>query len=117
MEWIKCSDRLPVQWAIDGVPGKDGHTVLYINNDTGLDRIEFGSYLPTEEAWYERDTYYPIESKYVTHWMPLPQLPKIPGALDEDQQKEFECDHICDQYDESVKGYFCKCGIFKNNKG
>jgi hypothetical protein len=60
MEWIKCSDKLPQ---------KDLECLIYDINKQIYNACFNGQYFYTGE--------YDIEIEDVTHWMPLPEPPKM----------------------------------------
>lgn len=60
-EWISVEERLPYA----------GEDVLVLCD--GLMRIDF---IGSSGAWYEHDP------KRITHWMPLPEAPKMKGGAE-----------------------------------
>lgn len=65
-EWIKCSERMP----------ENGKTVLVVIKEDGYTDICVGetfgecNWMISGEFWYEKS------DPAITHWMPLPEIPK-----------------------------------------
>lgn len=78
--WISVEERLP-----EDVYGKDRRkiTVLVctegrkVSTATRQRRVKFDS---TKLEWVELDTFEWSKRKRVTHWMPLPKVPKMKGG-------------------------------------
>lgn len=63
--WIPVTERLP----------EDRQSVLVHRDDGGIFIFEYFTTSPTDECWI--DDHLNVYSAYcVTHWMPLPELPK-----------------------------------------
>jgi hypothetical protein len=80
-EWISVKDRLPQ-------PSEKCVVALKVGNET---QIDLGERVPcynlrTKERYYEWEITYDWDEGQgceITHWMPLPQPPKMKGADDE----------------------------------
>lgn len=71
MEWIKCSDRMPLEISIE--TGFRCLDVLVTDGETvGTCACEAGK-LP--EPWVAFSPYGDINKDIITHWMPLPEPP------------------------------------------
>lgn len=68
MEWIKCSDRLPEN-EVDVI-------VLWFKNS--IYRAVYIGYFDGDEWHLQLSDYNhkQFNNEHVTHWMPLPELPK-----------------------------------------
>jgi len=64
VEWIKCSDRLPSRGKM--VLGTQGNYIFFCMYDPF-------SALGKDGLWVTEDH---IEFDNITHWMPLPELPR-----------------------------------------
>ncbi len=80
MDWIKCSDRLPEVYCF----------VLVFADNQGTNEPKpisiartnshcFWEFLETNKRWSYgtyMDISYPIDNDDITHWMPIPDIPK-----------------------------------------
>lgn len=66
-EWIKCSEKMPEHnESVLVVIKEDGHTDICVGETN-----KSGNWMISGEHWYEKS------DPAITHWMPLPDLPKI----------------------------------------
>lgn len=64
--WIKCSDRMP----------EEDKKVLFVKKTWGKNKeIHIGNF-DSKMKWWQAGSGV-IKNEYVTHWMPLPEPPKI----------------------------------------
>ncbi len=69
MKWINVNERLPED--------SGSYLVRTVRNDTEVSWYHQADYMMDdnrEKQWYAPRTDYEV---YVTHWMPLPEPPKI----------------------------------------
>ena len=65
-KWIKCSDRMPEHnESVLVVINEDGYTDVCVGETN-----KSGNWMISGEFWYEKS------DPAITHWMPLPKLPK-----------------------------------------
>ena len=69
MEWIKCSDRLPIE--LSEVEFYGSREILIVSG--GLVECCELSYGPLPKPWYKLENFH---KGYVTHWAELPPPPK-----------------------------------------
>lgn len=70
MEWIKCSERMPLELSDERIESID---VIVTDGDfVGVCECR-GGYMPN--PWVEWSAYGDIDPKDITHWMPLPPPP------------------------------------------
>ena len=72
-EWIKCSERLPMDPSIDSV--YDTLDVLVTDGDR-VASMEFQRGHGCGKPWAAWTVYGPLHPNLVTHWMPLPEPPQ-----------------------------------------
>lgn len=64
--WIKCSEKMPENGkSVLVVIAQDGYTDICVGETYGE-----GNWMISGEFWYEKS------DPAITHWMPLPELPK-----------------------------------------
>lgn len=65
-EWMKCSEKMPENGKnVLVVITQDGYTDICVGETYGE-----GNWMISGEFWYEKS------DPAITHWMPLPELPK-----------------------------------------
>lgn len=67
MEWIKCSDRLPLE--VSNETFRSISVIVTNGLDVGLCDCQAG------DGWFEWSSYGDINAVKITHWMPLPEPP------------------------------------------
>lgn len=66
MNWIKCSERMP----------ENGKRVLVVTENNGYSWIDIG-YIDEAGYWtIDGEIWDKKSDPAITHWMPLPELPK-----------------------------------------
>ena len=68
-EWISVEERLP---------DDNGHCLVFLPSGHLYDGIHVARYSHKTNMWIDLDTTYLYN--YVTHWMPLPEAPKMKGG-------------------------------------
>lgn len=75
MEWIKVSERLP-----DPLPGSDTSPLVLIRQSEDSPRCSTAPQIWIGYYWHDEKyggwKTYQLDLEEVTHWMPLPELPK-----------------------------------------
>ncbi len=85
MEWVKVTDRLPEN---------EGMYIVFGTTEMGVSCIQtmalfknYKWYIDGELGWnLLTDSYWHFEEDQITHWMPLPSLPKEPCPLYESER-------------------------------
>ena len=74
MEWISVKDKLPDRDGEYLCVWRDfADRYLVVNFANDLNKIHANNFTEAEPGWYLYDNY---QTTRVTHWMPLPELPK-----------------------------------------
>ena len=71
MEWIKCSERMPIELS-DRRVFQEVEVIVTDGSVVGTCEYQSGN---RPLAWAEWSKYGDIESSKITHWMPLPPPP------------------------------------------
>lgn len=69
--WISVKDRLPEKYKEQSC----SDYVLFVYDN----EIHMGSYDYNAEEWISENGHFRIRQDYVTHWLPLPELPELKG--------------------------------------
>lgn len=78
-KWIKCSDRLPQCTSQHGKNYASGY-VLAMTRYREHEIVQ----LWNNKQWESQNGESGYEISYITHWMPLPELPSPPKTTEDD---------------------------------